>query len=92
MATKSAVMIVVNTQECRCDKNDNGKKKRMFVELTRKWFQGGGLMPVIKGVPCVPNEKVQNVLCTFSSKAAHRALFCYWFISIPHSLNLQLST
>ena len=70
MATKSAVMIVVNTRECRCDKNDNGKKKRMFVELTRKWFQGGCLMPVIKGVPCVPNEKVQNVHCTFSSKAA----------------------
>ena len=57
MAIKSAVMIVVNTRECRCDKNDNGKKKRMFVELTRKWFQGGGLMPVIKGAPCVPNEK-----------------------------------
>ena len=92
MAIKSAVMIVVNTGECRCDKNDNGRKKRMFVELTRKWFQGGGLMPVIKGVPCVPNENVQNVHCTFLSKAAHRALFCYWFISIPHSLNLQLST
>ena len=51
MAIKSAVMIVVKTQECRYDKNDKGKKKRMFVELTRKWFQGGDLMPVIKGVP-----------------------------------------
>ena len=51
MAIKNAVMIVVKTQESRCDKNDNGNKKRMFVELTRKWFQGGGLMPVIKGVP-----------------------------------------
>ena len=51
MAIKSAVMIVVKTQECRYDKNDNGKKKRMFVELTRKWFQGGDLMLVIEGVP-----------------------------------------
>ena len=56
MAIKSAVMIVVNTRECRCDKNDNGNKKRMFVELTRKWFQGGGLMPVIKGVPCCASQ------------------------------------
>ena len=87
MAITSAVMIVVKTQECRYDKNDKGKKKRMFVELTRKWFQGGDLMPVIKGVPrCasqMKNEEAQNVHCTFSSKAAHRALLCDGSLQYP---------
>ena len=49
----------------------------MFVELTRKWFQGGDLMPVIKGVPCRASQMKKYRMYIVRFRTRQHVVYCF---------------